>query len=333
MKLTLGLFAAMVGLHSFAEGSQVVLTVRDTEDGAVAKADVELNFRQPRPQSHVLGKTDESGRFRAEGTGMLGLEIDVKRLGYYSASLDSLLPAGRMEKTLILPAIKRPIPLFVRQVGQGSNTDGVFKAENEWLGFDLQVGDWVAPHGKGEVTDLRFRYRHEFQGYRLSDERIAEEMRVTKEIAVRDRREWTEDWFKGRYGRWSGEMEVAFVGDQEGMVEVVDRYLPYSQLKMPHEAPAEGYGPGRKYALNNYSPTGLRDDVGFFLRTRVKLDDKGAIVSANYTKVIHDFRFWAEGQVEFIYYFNPTPNDRNLEFDPARNLFPKSPQTENMRSP
>lgn len=333
MKNSLVLFTAMLGLTGFTQASQVVLSVRDTEEGPILQADVELNFVQPRAQPHVLGKTNNLGQFRAEGRSILGFEIDVKKPGYYSASLDIPNAADPLERTIVLPAKRNPIPLFAREVGQGSNTDGVFKAENEWLGYDFEIGDWVAPFGNGHVTDIRFRYRHEFQGYHEAGLRLAEALQISKEAATRNRVEWTEEKFKIRNGRWAGEMEVSFVGEKEGMVEVVDRYLPYSQLKMPHEAPADGYGPGRKYALNNYSPSGLRDDVGFFLRTRVKLDEKGEIVSAHFTKVHHDFRFWAEGHVEFTYYFNPTPNDRNLEFDPARNLFPKSAQTEYIRDP
>jgi hypothetical protein len=28
-----------------------------------------------------------------------------------------------------------------------------------------------------------------------------------------------------------------------------------------------------------------------------------------------------EKNISFTYYLNPTPNDRNMEFDPSRNLF------------
>ena len=54
----------------------------------------------------------------------------------------------------------------------------------------------------------------------------------------------------------------------------------------------------------------------------MKLDKDGKIISANYTKVVGDFSFRGTGGVTFTYYFNPTANDRNLEFDPTKNLFP-----------
>jgi hypothetical protein len=46
---------------------------------------------------------------------------------------------------------------------------------------------------------------------------------------------------------------------------------------------------------------------------RSKLDEDGNIISANYGNNYGDF-------MSFIYNFNPTPNDRNVEFDPSRNL-------------
>jgi hypothetical protein len=53
----------------------------------------------------------------------------------------------------------------------------------------------------------------------------------------------------------------------------------------------------------------------------VKLDEKGEIVSANYAKLTSDLQFDPRGRIEFTYVFNPTPNDRNLEFDPHANRF------------
>ncbi|MEZ5415708.1 MAG: hypothetical protein R3F03_15480, partial [Opitutaceae bacterium] len=66
---------------------------------------------------------------------------------------------------------------------------------------------------------------------------------------------------------------------------------------------------------------------------RVVLDDDGSVVSANYSKVMGDIYVSHTGVLRFTYYFNPTPNDRNLEFDPKRNLFPKDRDGTNNLSP
>ena len=51
----------------------------------------------------------------------------------------------------------------------------------------------------------------------------------------------------------------------------------------------------------------------YFFRVRTAKDHEGNIVSAHYGKIYGDF-------MQFTYYLNPTPNDRNIEFDPKQNL-------------
>ena len=56
------------------------------------------------------------------------------------------------------------------------------------------------------------------------------------------------------------------------------------------------------------------------LRTRVKYDDNGNMISANYSRILGEFSVLPSVSVaESI--FNPVPNDTNLEFDPERNLY------------
>jgi hypothetical protein len=59
----------------------------------------------------------------------------------------------------------------------------------------------------------------------------------------------------------------------------------------------------------------------YFVRCRVKLDEQSRIVSANYAKLTTDIVFDLRGRIDFTYVFNPTPNDRNLEFDTGKNKF------------
>jgi len=51
----------------------------------------------------------------------------------------------------------------------------------------------------------------------------------------------------------------------------------------------------------------------YYFRVRTKMDENGNVVSAHYGKIYGDF-------MQFRYYFNPTPNDRNIEYDPKQNL-------------
>lgn len=71
----------------------------------------------------------------------------------------------------------------------------------------------------------------------------------------------------------------------------------------------------------------------YFLRVRTELDEKGNVKSANYAKVHGDFEFWATSEMRFTYYFNPTPNDRNLEFDPDQNLLKNQGRLDQVTDP
>jgi len=57
---------------------------------------------------------------------------------------------------------------------------------------------------------------------------------------------------------------------------------------------------------------------------RTVLDEKGNIISASYGKIYGPIEYGEldndRGGVRFIYYLNPTDSDRNIEFDPSRNL-------------
>jgi hypothetical protein len=71
--------------------------------------------------------------------------------------------------------------------------------------------------------------------------------------------------------------------------------------------------------------TDLGENQYLVFRIRTVTDKDGKIVSANYGEIYGPFEYGLLGgkyRVQFNYYFNPTANDRNLEFDPPKNLFP-----------
>ena len=65
----------------------------------------------------------------------------------------------------------------------------------------------------------------------------------------------------------------------------------------------------------------LCDDEYLVLRTRVKKDTQGVIVSANYSKI---YGMFAIDRILYFResFFNPTPNDPNLEYN-GKNLAPR----------
>jgi hypothetical protein len=112
---------------------------------------------------------------------------------------------------------------------------------------------------------------------------------------------------------------------------------PISGLHLPREAPLEGYQhvvSKRAYnTVENPMSTEVREDANYFFRVRTVKDKDGNIVSALYGKIHGDFEFvpHQEKKVSFIYYLNPEPNNRNLEFDTDKNLFKNLSESEKVR--
>jgi hypothetical protein len=72
-------------------------------------------------------------------------------------------------------------------------------------------------------------------------------------------------------------------------------------------------------------------DKRYYFRTRTKVVN-GKIVSGLYGKIRDQIRIDPKKKggfcaVEFTYYLNPTPLDRNMEFDRKKNLFPNERQS------
>ena len=89
------------------------------------------------------------------------------------------------------------------------------------------------------------------------------------------------------------------------------------------------------YAYNLEQKEGHDQSRCFSFRIRVKRNLQGEIESAIYGKIYGDARFLYRGDdyaadrwsrkvdgLSFLYYLNPTPNDRNLEWDRKNNLCP-----------
>ena len=181
-----------------------------------------------------------------------------------------------------LRRIKNPIPMYAKNLtNEGGGLLGIPAAGKD-LAYDFEVGDWLAPYGKGKTGDIVF--------FGLYEEDAA--------------------------GNSQKVVKITFPGKEDGLI-VFDRD-PWkgSELRSDHEAPEQGYQPAVtlvQTVIENKMTDDARRDRNYYFRVRSKLDEDGNIISANYGKIYGDF-------MSFIYYFNPTPNDRNVEFDPSRNL-------------
>lgn len=315
-------------------GYEVKVNVVDEAEAPVTGAEVKIIFGSYSSEDVNKGISDNDGRYRATGRGDHSVMIKVAKAGYYGARLEKLSRDKDHDVNIVLPRILNPVALFAWDTQMGSSVK--FPVQGEWLGFDFEAADWVAPYGKGKTIDILLRFRNEFKGWDESIEGqggFDKAMQFSKEMYQASRTEWTMDKFRVDYGKWDGVMEISFPGEKEGLIETA-KFLNYSRFKMPHFAPLEGYVPSWRYENRSYKTWSARENAGFFLRTRVKLDKQGKIVAANYAKVMGDFRLDAKHScVGFSYYFNPNTNDRNLEFDPKKNLFPKELPGADVRHP
>jgi len=272
------------------------------------------------PDSNVdEAVTDSNGRCRVWGrtnNGQAGCYVQTCPSGYYGfdagggyefrrRNLLGIWQPDNIVVTIRLQRVERPIPLLKKRVARGDWSSGDFIAKSGGrLRFDFMVGDWLPPVGKGRVADVEFT--------RLPHEDLGE---AENEVA------------KGRSFRDS--MAVKFLGSDNGLVE--RRPLNRQVLKI-RTAPEDGYR--ADYLCWKGQDEKLRwqssydEKRCFCFRIRTRRNDRGEIVEAYYGKIYGDFLIETKSNpyvpvasAQFRYYLNPTPLDRNLEWDRKTNLF------------
>ena len=278
------------------------------------------------PINHDTQPTDSRGRCRLSGktnNGEVGCWVDSMQGGYYGTSsgvgfhlkkkdLFGVWQPDNLVATIKLQRVERPIPLVLRQFADpASDSVGsdLFSKGNGSLELDLLKGDWLPPVGSGEHADVVFTRRPR------EDLGVGTNPRGVTASAYRD------------------SMTVKFVGEGNGLVDVA---CPHGAGIKIREAPNDGYrqdyvcwkGRGKDLLCSSH----FDKRRNFAFRIRTERDEKGKITSAYYGKIYGDIDFKklvgvnieAVAAPSFRYYLNPTPNDRNLEWDMKTNLHTKS---------
>ena len=171
--LATGVSTAMGGWDGYAPVADVQVTFRviDTEGVPVTNALIKHCFhnnRTPDKERLVEKYTGTNGCVVFEGETSGGLTYRVQKDGYYQSEgvykewQEKWMPPdspnikkGRWQPwnptfDMVLKKIKNPIPMYVKSLSVGVPEFG------KLLGFDLEKGDWVAPYGKGNSSDLLF---------------------------------------------------------------------------------------------------------------------------------------------------------------------------------
>ena len=283
-----------------------------------------LAFKGGEPPNRDSAVTDVNGRCRLRGRtncGDVGCWVEKPPFGYYAPrrgwgwtfqrkNLLGIWQPDNLVATIRLQRVERPIPLFIKRVTKaerGGFTADIFPKGEDTLRYDLLMGDWLAPVGTGRVADVTFtRHPREDLGEGVNGADV-------------------------RGPSYRDSMTVRFPGEGNGIVEL---HPPPSLRLRIRTAPEDGYRPeylcwkGRDKTLEHVGS--YDENRCFCFRIRTRRDDRGRIVGAYYGKIYGDITFVYQFRPEFVpvasvcmsYYLNPTPLDRNLEWDRKTNLGP-----------
>lgn len=283
---------------------RITVKVADDNGNPVVNAHVGTGYFSGGPQN-IDGVTDTNGIVvvtHSDTPALMAYLISfrVEKDGYYPTWHQIDLGPGYDAKkwnstvNLTLKKIGKPIAMYAKK------EETKVQQEDKPMGFDLMAGDWVMPLGKGFHTDMFFTVHR-------------------KIISVHE---------------FDCTLTVTFPNKGDGIAVAPTEPDVGSDFKTSRTAAESGYEPRLELRYTN----GENSPSGYFVRVRTELDQDGNIKSALYGKIPGGFRFYAGTRVPqagmgFDYYLNPTPNDRNLEFDPKENLIKDLSFIERIKEP
>ena len=181
--LALYLEGVMKGAQSLSRArASEVLVVVDQDGQPVPAARIQGGFRTGdgmRDNIPVKGLTEANGEFHVSGSSVDRLSVRVIKEGYYPTDLIlDYRERSRVEDKCWQPYGTRRTVVLKRQVNPGRLV--VFPRElrdlripkrDVWMGFDLELHDWIRPWGRGVHDDVLFCFHEDEkrEGVRFSD--------------------------------------------------------------------------------------------------------------------------------------------------------------------
>jgi hypothetical protein len=263
------------------------------------------------------GVTGADGKVTITGSSLSGSFSYATRekLGFYRGGggsiqfkqkLDGKWQPWNPTAQIVMKEMVNPIPMYAFKAGSGEAI--TIPVANKAVGFDLMAADWVAPYGKGSISDLVFTYAE------------------------------TVPFISSRKP-YDATLTISFSNEGDGIQLVRMPLNTGSELRLPRYAPETGYQ-STIFKEDKRLPDGMlvdsrpqEDDHNYFFRVRTVIDKDGRVKSSLYGKIYGDFQFWGGRGLRFNYYLNPNLNDRNMEFDPRRNLFERLSPLDQVRTP
>jgi len=236
-------------------------------------------------------KVDLNGFCTFTGKGIsFGWKGTGKHVGYYDdmsgvtyKKLNKILNRWEPWNATVeikLRPIKNPVPMVHKRIE--SLKIPVF---NKPVGFDLEVGDWVAPYGKGKVSDFVFTAYEKITGAKV-------------ELGY----------------------SLNFSNKLDGIQEYLIDKKRNSSFILPYKAPEQNYDSGLKKYLTSTGnidvKTNLKmynNDVYYIFRVRTSKDKDGNIC-ANYGYIKRELEITSKGKFKFEYWLNTNSTSRSLEW-------------------
>ncbi|MDO6686415.1 MULTISPECIES: hypothetical protein [unclassified Agarivorans] len=302
----LALSLLILGLTAcFGSLTEIKLKVIDQDGQAVKNAEVSMSFLLGKGSNKFKGTTDEKGEATALRVGQFGVIVRINKEGYYQSKTRTG-GSGNRNLTMELRKKKNPTAMYAKKLLLP------FPKKREAIGFDFEQADWVSPYGKGNTAHIFFYLDGEY-------------------IDVHNNND---------------ELQISFANADDGLVKL-NKATTNSEYLFPYLAPQLGYTNilTLKHQTSSNSKSFTTYDnsaLGYIFRINTKLNSEGEVVHANYGKISGEFlgssytgttKRKNVGFVKFTYYYNPTPNDRSLEYDWRQNLFIDLKLNETIREP
>ena len=277
------------------------LTVKNEKGEPIQGANGGACFWYRNGSTSTRGISDENGKLVLSNKAKTDGSYIIEKEGFYKtrggvSSFDAPdEPFGFFERRRWVPVVRdvilkekrNPIPMFSKKF------KGTIPYFNQAIGFDLKVVDWVRPYGKGEVVDMYITIEAKDEVFR-------------------------KETFKRPYAivfEWTREGDGVQVCDADFWSEFISAYSvdlekPFQQkliLTPPKSDCGETWLPRSKYLT---------------FRVRSEWSPSGELIRCHYGKIYPSID--TEGVTLSLtpVFFNPTPNDTNLEFDIKKNLSP-----------
>ena len=280
--------------------ARISYRVIDEEGAPVSNAVAHVwfsSYARHQDDADWLVTTDTNGMFTVEHRTNESLDCGFDKDGYYHSS-DQILfrdrkdvpvkvkdgkwqPYGEM-RTVVLKKIKNPWSAKVHTDEQRHRKIPVF---DQWLPFDMEVSDWLAPYGNGVHNDVLLRFNKAGSG-RVGD------FAFTMDAC------FTNNPYAGFYSKpldMFSDLRTDYCADTNADYCTDYRFM------------IDAIGKGRVKEM------GLEKDSYLVFRTRTRVDENGKLVGAHYGKYCGG---WRSDNTELHLgagCFNPVENDTNIE--------------------